>query len=464
MYPLFAPQIPQEKLSFFENPKSLGLLAAGLGILANNRGNYGAFAPALGAGGLLGLQTLMGQQQLNTRNLRDNRRDAQNAGFENQKIGLLNQESKRRERELGFQEQDRTAETMAGGLVGNILSDYSGGSGSGGGEGGIVAAPIPHFTGPQAVKTPYSENTAAQGPVNIPHPEQVVEGEPPWKVVDAKLLELDALVKQDPAIAKTKVYQQTYERLSKTREFLSKQGEVKSVPGAEGVFYQEGMSKPYEWVDDGKGDLKKRFISTQEINERGLKKAAAGASKIDIKTGESVAKEIGPMLKESRDEAVGAIEQVDSAQRIKKAINDGKIIAGPTATIRLKGAQIASMLGVGGTTTEEAIANTRQAIRGLAEFTISARKKLKGQGQVTEYEQKTLQKAYSGEIDDLTVQEIKTVADLTERLGRLQYKNHQQQLKNMEKDDSTKKLVPFFSVPDILPEMESGDGWSIRPK
>ena len=43
------------------------------------------------------------------------------------------------------------------------------------------------------------------------------------------------------------------------------------------------------------------------------------------------------------------------------------------------------------------IENTRQTIRGLAEFTISVRKKLKGQGQITEYEQKTLQKAYSGE-------------------------------------------------------------------
>ena len=38
------------------SPGQLGLLSAGLGILANNTGHYGAFGPAIGRGGLLGLQ------------------------------------------------------------------------------------------------------------------------------------------------------------------------------------------------------------------------------------------------------------------------------------------------------------------------------------------------------------------------------------------------------------------------
>lgn len=44
--------------------QSQGLLAAGLGILANNTGHYGAFGPALGAGGLTGLQNYQGQMGL----------------------------------------------------------------------------------------------------------------------------------------------------------------------------------------------------------------------------------------------------------------------------------------------------------------------------------------------------------------------------------------------------------------
>src|SRR5258706_12906146 len=40
-----------------------GLLATGLGILANNTGHYGAFGPAVGAGGLTGLSNLQQQMQ-----------------------------------------------------------------------------------------------------------------------------------------------------------------------------------------------------------------------------------------------------------------------------------------------------------------------------------------------------------------------------------------------------------------
>lgn len=44
------------------NAARMGLLAAGLGILANNSGHYGAAGPALGAGGLTGLQAYQGAQ------------------------------------------------------------------------------------------------------------------------------------------------------------------------------------------------------------------------------------------------------------------------------------------------------------------------------------------------------------------------------------------------------------------
>jgi hypothetical protein len=45
-----------------------GLLAAGLGILANNYGNYGQAAPAIGKGGMMGLNTFLGERQVQERN------------------------------------------------------------------------------------------------------------------------------------------------------------------------------------------------------------------------------------------------------------------------------------------------------------------------------------------------------------------------------------------------------------
>lgn len=47
---------PEEK----REALNMGLLSAGLGILANNTGHYGAFAPAVGKGLLGGLDTYQG--------------------------------------------------------------------------------------------------------------------------------------------------------------------------------------------------------------------------------------------------------------------------------------------------------------------------------------------------------------------------------------------------------------------
>lgn len=43
-----------------QNAARMGLLAAGLGMLANNTGHYGAAGPAIGAGGLAGMQAYQG--------------------------------------------------------------------------------------------------------------------------------------------------------------------------------------------------------------------------------------------------------------------------------------------------------------------------------------------------------------------------------------------------------------------
>jgi hypothetical protein len=67
---------------------SMGLLAAGLGILANNRGNYGQLAPALGAGGLQGLSTYSNMLQQD----RQSKMDESRLNMEQQRQQLLMQQ------------------------------------------------------------------------------------------------------------------------------------------------------------------------------------------------------------------------------------------------------------------------------------------------------------------------------------------------------------------------------------
>jgi hypothetical protein len=160
--------------------------------------------------------------------------------------------------------------------------------------------------------------------------------------------------------------------------------------------------------------------------------------------GDSIGGQVGPMLKASAEKTDGAVKMADSADRILAAIDKGGVIAGPGASLRMKGAQVASMLGIGG---KDAVASTRQVIRALAESSVEARKELAGQGQVTENEAKAVDKAMSGNIDDLTVEEIRDIAKLNLRSASVRARQHQQYLGAM--PESMRSATPFYNVPGM---------------
>jgi hypothetical protein len=174
--------------------------------------------------------------------------------------------------------------------------------------------------------------------------------------------------------------------------------------------------------------------------------------KTDVKTGESLAAQVGPMMKDSTSIADGAVKQVDAAQRVVKAIESGNVMTGPTTTLRLKGAQIAQMLGIGGKDDAERIANTRQTIRGFAELTLQGRQQMKGQGAITESEGALATKAMSGDIDDLTGPEIIQLAKASERAARFNYAEHTRKLKVMQENPALQGIAPFYQGPAMPAE------------
>jgi hypothetical protein len=173
--------------------------------------------------------------------------------------------------------------------------------------------------------------------------------------------------------------------------------------------------------------------------------------KTDVKMGESLGAQVGPMMKDSTAIAEGAVKQVDAAQRVVKAIESGNVMTGPTTTLRLKGAQIAQMLGIGGKDDAEMIANTRQTIRGFAELTLQGRQQMKGQGAITESEGALATKAMSGDIDDLTGPEIIQLAKASERAARFNYAEHTRKLKVMQENPALQGIAPFYQGP-AMPE------------
>lgn len=192
----------------------------------------------------------------------------------------------------------------------------------------------------------------------------------------------------------------------------------------------------------------------QEFQLDKAKKSAPNVQvKTDVKTGESLAGQVGPMMKDSTTIAEGAVKQVDAAQRIVKAVDDGKLFAGPLAEKRVTVAQIGQVLGIGGKDDAEKIANTRQAVRALAELTLQGRQQMKGQGAITESEGKLAEKAMSGSIEELTAPEIRQLARASERAARFNHTEHMRKLKVMQGNPELQQIAPFYQGPAMPAEI-----------
>jgi len=172
----------------------------------------------------------------------------------------------------------------------------------------------------------------------------------------------------------------------------------------------------------------------------------AGATNVSVGGAKDLAGQVGDISKESKIAAMGAVQSADSANRIIQSVDSNKLFAGVGANQRLTAAQIADGLGLGGKDTAEKIANSRQAIQGLAQLTLQGRKQMRGEGAITESEGALAQRAMSGEIT-LTGPEIRQLAEAAKRSAKFQYSQHQNIINTMKSRPDTRDLVPFYDVP-----------------
>lgn len=170
------------------------------------------------------------------------------------------------------------------------------------------------------------------------------------------------------------------------------------------------------------------------------------SSKTEVKMGESVGQQVGPMVKDSKIQASGAVKMFDAADRIEKAISSGGVSAGPFSTQVQTVKQLVQKIGGGN---DAGIRQTRQVIKSLAQMSVEARKQLQGQGQVTESEAAAVAKADAGDINDLTIGELKDLVTLTKRAAHYTANAHQELLTGLDESDQTKNLSKFYKVPGM---------------
>lgn len=214
--------------------------------------------------------------------------------------------------------------------------------------------------------------------------------------------------------------------------------EPKPAPGKVGEFQaakQAGLIPPEMTLEDYK-----------KIN------APPGVN-VNVKTGEGIAGQIGPILKEERVAATGAALQMDAADRVVAAIDTGKVLSGPGTSVANRALQIGNVLGVTGKDSNEVIANTRQAIRGLAELTLQGRKSMRGEGQITESEGKLAERAFSGDITDLTNDEIRILANASKRAAQFNLEQYNKRLDKLEQNSEAAAIIPFYRV-NVMPSAQ----------
>jgi len=175
------------------------------------------------------------------------------------------------------------------------------------------------------------------------------------------------------------------------------------------------------------------------------KKAGATnvTTKVETKMGDSLASQIGPMAKDSRIQAQGAVKMFDAAGRIDKAIESGLVSTGPFTTQVQTVKQLIQKVGGGN---DEGIRQTRQVIKSLAQMAVEARKQLQGQGQVTESESAAVAKADAGDINDLTVGELKDLSTLAKRAAHYTAQSHSDLITQMDSGEATRGASKFYGV------------------
>ena len=185
----------------------------------------------------------------------------------------------------------------------------------------------------------------------------------------------------------------------------------------------------------------------QAVNNQVMALKRAGGTNVSItqSTGKSLAGEVGPILKESVAQTQGAYRTLDSADKILTALESNNLITGPLATQRIQAGRLATSLGFAGKDEGQKLANTQQAVQGLAGLVLAGRQQMRGEGAISASESTIAERAMSGDIN-MTPAELAMLANAAKRVGQYQIQTHNQRLEAMKADPELKGLVPFYSV------------------
>ena len=211
------------------------------------------------------------------------------------------------------------------------------------------------------------------------------------------------------------------------------------------------MDPNQPFLRDANGNL----VPNTPFQRFALQKASAGAARTNVrvenKTGESLAGQIGPMMKDSLADAESAVATMDAANRISTTLNSGNFFSGKLGNTGMTLTQWKDALNMTGPDEKAALANTRSMMQGLAKLTLQGRQQMRGQGAVSNNEGDLAERVSSGDFS-LTPAELATLAGSAQRSAAFIYGNYQKRFNALKGNENYAPMAPYYEAP-ALPAM-----------
>ena len=196
--------------------------------------------------------------------------------------------------------------------------------------------------------------------------------------------------------------------------------------------------------------------------ETGLKRAGASHFNFTDILGKDIG-QVKDLLTASQTRVQAGEMSMNAANKIDQAIKSGNLNVGPGATVGQYMGQVGDALGLVNEKGQDKLVNTRAAIQGLAQMWATSRTQGKGQGAMDQQESQLYGKISSGEIDKISIPELKYMVEQTKSQGNFFRQEHTRMLNELKKDDKLKNIVPFYEVgymptPPGNPNASGGSG------
>ena len=192
------------------------------------------------------------------------------------------------------------------------------------------------------------------------------------------------------------------------------------------------------------------FKAAEQLKATGAPKTVLSPTiRVGNTFSEGIAKQGAERLFKQIEAASDAPKLADAGNQILTALNSGKVMAGPGTSWAMAAKQIYGA-------DPEKLKETRAAIQGMAKLLIASRQSLKNQGTITDFETKMLQRAESGDIDSMSVDEIRLIASGAVKNASTIYEQGVKSKAALSAMPEFKSILPAFDLPPMSAPGSSG--------